>query len=99
HELLTLRESATLITIVTSLREYEDFVIQSLTAPRQAGEGDSIKIQIEARQLRFVTTQDVPAPKAPVGAKKKDPGPKPTTAADPKTSLALKAAKALGLSH
>lgn len=98
HELKTLQEAATLVTIATSLREYADFVIQSVNVPRQAGEGDAVRITIEARQLRFVTTKTVPAPKEPVGVKTVNKGPKPGTAV-PKSSLALKAAQAIGLAH
>lgn len=97
HELNTIRESATLITISTSLREYENFVIQSIVVPRQTGEGTAAHFQIEARQLRFVTTQTVAAPKQPVGAAKLNRGPKSTTDGGPKSSLAVKAAKGLGL--
>ncbi len=100
HSLKFLQETAQLLTISTSLVEYENFVIQSVTAPRQAGDGDAMKIQIEARQLRFVTTKTVPAPKTPVGAKKANLGAKSTTdAGSAKKSLALKAAQALGLAQ
>ncbi len=97
HELKTLQETSTVVTIQTSLREYDNFVLKSVTEPRQAGEGDSMRINIEAQQIRFVTAKTVPAPKTPVGAKKVNRGAKPSTDAGPKQSLALKAAKALGL--
>ncbi len=97
HELKTLQETATIITIGTSLREYTNFVFKTVTEPRQAGDGDSMKIQIEAQQIRFALAKTVAAPKSPVAAKKVNRGPKPTTEVQPKTSLALKAAQGLGL--
>src|SRR5260221_12257243 len=91
------RSTSTVVTIQTSLREYDNFVLKSVTEPRQAGEGDSMRINIEAEQIRFVTAKTVPATKTPVDAKKVNGGAKPSTDAGPTQSLALKAAKALGL--
>ncbi len=99
HELKNLQETATLVTITTSLVEYENFVFENLSAPRQAGEGDSIHFQIDAKHLRFVTAKTVPAPASPVGVKKTNKGSQPTKDAGPKSSLALKGAQALGLAH
>src|SRR5260221_5356088 len=46
------RSTSTVVTIQTSLREYDNFVLKSVTEPRQAGEGDSMRINIEAQQIR-----------------------------------------------
>lgn len=97
HAVKRLQETSALLTIITSLRRYENFVIASVIPTRTTGEGDCIRFQFEARQIRFVTTQTVVAPATAPAATKKNLGKKTTTAAPPKEALDVKIGKAIGL--
>lgn len=61
--LRTLEESATLVSVFTSLREYDNMIIKSLSAPRTVQDGNAITFTFEAQAIRFVETKRVPAPK------------------------------------
>lgn len=77
HELDTLRETATIVTVVTTLRIYENMVIQSISAPRTAADGSAITFALNFQEIRFAETRTVKAPadkKKPVA--KSDLGPK-----------------------
>lgn len=90
HELKTLQETATLLTVVTDLREYEDMVIEELTVPREVGDGDAAHFQLGLKHIRFATAKVVPAPK--IAAKKVNRGVQPPTlvSEDEKKSILAK---------
>jgi hypothetical protein len=82
EELLTLQASATLLTVNTSIKEYDNLILQNLTAPREIKDGASITFTFDLREIRFATTQTVkvsadkkrqPAAKTNLGAKPTEP--------------------------
>lgn len=54
--------TGTLVQIITSLRTYEDMVLNNLSAPRSAGSGNAITFSSDAVQVRLVSTETVAAP-------------------------------------
>lgn len=54
-----------------AIRDYEDMVISSLTAPREARDGRSIRFTFEAQQIRFVEVKTGPAQAKRTSRKKK----------------------------
>ena len=60
--LLRLKEEATILLIVTSLREYDSMVITEITAPRNAKAGGSVSIVLGLRYFRIVSTETVETP-------------------------------------
>lgn len=92
-ELIVLKDSATLVTISTSLRQYDNMILRNISVPRQVQDGNACTFTIDAQQIRFVTSKRVPAPKTKMGASKKNLGSKPTTETKtPKASVAYKLA-------
>lgn len=92
-ELLVLKDSATLLTINTSLRQYENMVLRQISAPRSVPDGNAITFTLDFQQIRFATAKRVAAPKTKMGAQKKNLGAKPTTATEtPSASVAYKIA-------
>lgn len=77
-ELRLLQDSATLLTVNTSIREYENLILQNLTAPRTVQDGASITFTFDLKEIRFVTSQTVKAP-----ANKKTPTAKTNLGAKP----------------
>lgn len=77
EELLGFQDNATLLTIHTTIREYENMILQNLTAPREVKDGKAITFSFDLKEIRFVTSQTVKAPldkkktpsKANLGAK------------------------------
>jgi hypothetical protein len=99
------KDSATLLQIVTSLRIYEDMLIERVSLPRNAGDA-GVSFGIDVRQLRIVQSGLVAAPPLPAipaglpetskgaqGAKPPDGG---EDAVKP-ASLALQALQGLGV--
>lgn len=69
----SLQNTAELVTVITTERDYENMVLERFTAPKDRG--DSIKISMEFRQVRVVTAKVVSVPvKNPAAAKKVDKG-------------------------
>lgn len=60
--LLDLQTSGTVVSVITSLREYESMVLQRVSPVREASTGDALVATIEARQIRVVDSEVVEAP-------------------------------------
>jgi hypothetical protein len=90
HELKTLQETGTLVTLTTSLREYGNMVLRSISAPRASGEGGMITFSLDFVGIRFVETTRVDAPKnkKTTASKKKNDGSKPYGPPPPEKSVA-----------
>lgn len=65
--------------VVTSLRTYENMLIESISAPVSSDSGDALKFVIKLKQVRFasVGAQDLNVPKIDAGEKKARQGSKP----------------------
>jgi hypothetical protein len=59
EELRAIQRTGTVVTIITSLRQYDTMVIERVTAPRTAAVGHALRFTIEAKQVRIGTTQTV----------------------------------------
>ena len=70
NELELLRTSSTVVQLDTALQQYTNMVLQSVTAPRSAGDGSSITFSIVFGEIRFVDSKVVSV---------SDPGTKTTT--------------------
>lgn len=62
EELVGLQDSVKLLTVHTTLREYDNMVLRNLTAPREVKDGSAVTFSFELREMRFVTSKDVKAP-------------------------------------
>lgn len=60
--LVELMNTGTRLTIVTSMREYDDMVIADIEAPRDAASRHALTITLEFRHIRTVATEVVNAP-------------------------------------
>ena len=78
-ELLVLKDAGTLLTIDTTLRQYENMVLRNVSAPRRVEDGNAVTFTLDFQQIRFATAKRVPAPKTKMAAQKKNLGAKPTT--------------------
>lgn len=76
-EVERLMTSASTVIVETPLRTYESMQITSCSVPQEAKDGGSATFTFEAVQVRFVSTQIVPAPKDKIAAKKSNRGGKP----------------------
>ena len=65
-----LRVGDTFVTITTRVRTYENMQIVSVTSPREAADGDSLRFTIEAIEVRIAETRtvDTPSPREPRGS-------------------------------
>lgn len=80
------RTQGTMFRVLTSMREYERLVINSITAPRSVEDGDAVTISIRMKEIRIGRVQIAenapdapqPEPRAKRSKKKKDKGDKPT---------------------
>jgi hypothetical protein len=70
------------VTIRTTLREYTNMVLESLSVPRSAQTGDSVQFTARFRQVRFVSSQTVATATGPL-APRKSLGTKAPAAATP----------------
>ena len=61
EQLLQLVEGKELIKIVTTLREYNDMLLENLTVTRDAENGDCLNFTVTARQVRLIKTSSVSA--------------------------------------
>ena len=78
-QLRQLVEGKELVKIVTTLREYNDMLIENLTVTRDSQYGDALHLTATARQVRLIKTSSVektsiPAPAEPKKAAKKSLG-------------------------
>lgn len=56
-ELKFLKDTGTLLKVVTSLRTYENMIITALTFPRDAMVGNGLKFSASLKEVRVVTSQ------------------------------------------
>lgn len=61
-EIVRLRKTRTLVNVTTELRDYEDMIILSETANRDASTGKILDISIRLREFRTATIETVAAP-------------------------------------
>lgn len=61
-KLNALLESEQLLTIITTLKTYENMVLQSISAPRDAARGESLHFTAMLEQVQLVELQTGPAP-------------------------------------
>lgn len=73
------------VTVVTSLRQYENMVMTSLSVPRDAERGDSLHFTAAFKQIRTVASETVRV-ELPRAQKKLSGGKKTTTAASEATT-------------
>lgn len=71
-----LRLEDTAVTLSTRVHTYEDVQIVGVTVPREPGDGDSVRLQIEIQQVRIAQSRsvDAPAPREPRGRERRDRG-------------------------
>lgn len=79
RELEQLRASATIVTITTRFRQYDNMLIEHLSAPRNADDGEAVTFTIDAKQVLFAETQTVQVPASKTGQKNVPKGPQATT--------------------
>lgn len=96
--LLQLQASNNLITIVTSLKKYDNMAIVSLTTPRDAKRGHCLEFTATMREIFTAKSEQVAAPQTSPAAKSKDLGKKSTEVAPaaPTTTLLQKSAGWVG---
>lgn len=89
--LLKVKESHTLITAITAHRDHFNMMIERIAAPRTAEDGASAKFQIDLKQIRTVSSQQVQAPKPsePRAQPPGDDGSKSGKEVDPKDKSSL----------
>lgn len=78
-----LAKAGTLVTVYTSIRKYENFLIESVTAPKSAQSGNAIAFSVSIREIRVVSTEttgEVPVPDDVRDKRTKPPAPKATDA-------------------
>jgi hypothetical protein len=68
--------------IVTSVRSYKNMLLTRVALPRDAGQGDGVTITVDAKQVRFVETQQVVITLKPRHQPAKDKGSQPTDETD-----------------
>jgi hypothetical protein len=62
EKLLDVKNKARRVRVVTTLVEYDDMMIERLTAPRAVEDGAGLSIQIDLKHIRTVTALTVDAP-------------------------------------
>lgn len=80
ERLRLLQDTATLITVITTLRTYERMILESLSAPRTAKEAGGLKLNANFKQIELVQnkTTVVTVTKDPITKKKVPTGKQPT---------------------
>jgi len=81
--LAKLTKSGTLVTVYTSIRKYENFLLLSVSAPKTAASGNAIAFSVAIQEIKIVSTQttgEVPVPDDVRDKKPKPPAPKATDA-------------------
>jgi len=102
-ELIRLKDSAELITVVTAIQTYENMLITDLNIPRDGTSGDSLRFSLNLKQVSVVNSRTVDQPVSEDKPKKKksigNVNSKTTSAPveDQSTLRSLGASKFLGL--
>lgn len=81
--LAKLVKAGTLVTVYTSIRKYENFVILSVSAPKTAQSGNALTFSVQIQEIRIVSTEttgEIPVPDNTRDKPKKPAGPKATDA-------------------
>lgn len=90
-EIQEIYSSGTLVDISTSIRDYTDMAIESVSVPRTVDTAGSLEFSISTKTLRFAETQTVPAPKDKgTTTGKKNLGQKPATDGGDQSSVLYK---------
>jgi len=78
-ELQRVMNDGELVSIVTTLREYENMAITELSVQRDVANGNVLNASISAREIRIVTTEsvDAPEPENPANTKPIESGKQP----------------------
>lgn len=71
-----LRTEATPVTVSTAHHTYDNVQVVNVTNPREPGDGDAIRVNIDLQQVRVAQsrTVDTPQPREPRGAQTRDRG-------------------------
>lgn len=83
--LLALKESGHLITVVTSLRSYDNMALKSLSVPRSPQSGQALRFSATFIEVKLVSNREVVLPAQP----KQKLGKKATPVAPPETKKTL----------
>ncbi len=83
NELDSMVKNGTVCEIVTTLRSYPNMILESIETPRDVESGSGIKMLIQARAIRIVTSLDVEVVTITPAKKTKDLGAQKTTPATP----------------
>ena len=86
--LLQLRESATLINVITGLGSYPSMLIRTITIPRDAKTGNTLRFSAQLIEVRTVALETVTIPEAKVSTGKRAAEPTPA-ATRSKSTLAI----------
>lgn len=70
-ELQRIMDDGELVTVVTSLREYENMVLTSMSVPRDVGNGNVLNANLSLREIIIAETERVAAPEPEATANKK----------------------------
>jgi hypothetical protein len=66
-----IQATAQLISIITEIEQYDNMVIQSVTAPRNAENSEGLQFTLQLKQIRIVSNKTVAVPTQKKAAKKK----------------------------
>lgn len=61
-ELRRLKDTGTIIGIITSLREYDSMILRAINPSRDVASGNMLTVKVEATQIRIVESEIVDAP-------------------------------------
>lgn len=79
-QLKQIQSTAQLIPVITELEQYDNMVIQTVTAPRNAENAEGLIFTLALKQIRVVSNKTVAIPTQKKAAKKKvDKGEQPST--------------------
>lgn len=89
-EMLRWQTEGLLLTIVTTLRTYENMILQRIAPTRDAANGKVLRASLSFREILTAETQigDAPVPAAPQDKKRKNKGRQNTQAAAPEKAAA-----------
>lgn len=89
EELVAIVKHGTTVTISTSLRDYENMAIVAMSTPRDVDNANVLRVTIDAKQLRVVSTQivQVTAPVQTMGHKNVKKGNQPAADVVPGTPI------------
>jgi hypothetical protein len=57
QEVKRMLNDAKLVTVVTTLEQYENMVVRSMNVPRNSGRGNAVELNLSLRQLKTVEVQ------------------------------------------